>query len=142
MASSPNPLMSMIMSGLQARTSAGGGMPGQTMPGQQAPQGMGGGDAGEQYASQVAELKGADPGMLLRQLDQLKKVLANIAVQNMQRLPNVSGKIFKIIPQFDQVIKEVQQAQNVNSAVRNPISMGAATPPQETGGGMAAGGGF
>jgi len=144
MSSAGNPLASMIMSALQSRTAAGGGQPGQTMPGQGGmPGGMpGGDDAGAQYAQQVAELKGADPGMLLRQLKQMKQICAVLMVQNLERLPNVSGQLSKLVPMFDRVIKEVSQAQNVNSAVRQPIQMGAAQPPSPEGGGMTAGGGF
>lgn len=140
MAAAGNPLASMIMSALQNRTQAGGGQPGQTMPGQGAPggdpSGGGGGDAGSQYAQQVSELKGADPGMLLRQLKQMKQICAVLMVQNLERLPNVSGQLAKLVPMFDRVIKEATQAQNVNSAVRNPIQMGAAQPPQQASGGF------
>jgi hypothetical protein len=125
------------MSALQSRTAGGGGAPGQTMPGQGTP---GQDDAGAQYAQQVSELKGADPGMLLRQVQKMKQICAVLMVQNLERLPNVAGKLSKLIPAFDGVIKEIQQAKNVDSAVRQPIGMGAATPPQE--GGMSAGGGF
>lgn len=97
----------------------------------------GGGDTGQQYAQQVAELKGADPGMLLRQIKQMKQICAVLMVQNLERLPNVSGKLSKLIPQFDSVLKELQQAQNVNSAVRQPVGMGAAQPaPDGIPGGM------
>jgi hypothetical protein len=141
MAAGAPPIAQMIMSALQSRTAGGGGAPGQTMPGQTAP--GGGEDAGAQYAQQVAELKGADPGMLLRQLKQMKQICAVLMVQNLERLPNVSGQLSKLVPMFDRVIKELQQAQNVNSAVREPIQMGAAQPPQTAGGGgMTAGGGF
>ena len=128
-----NPLSSIIMSALQSRTAAGGGAPGQTMPGQGQP----GEDPGAQHAQQVSELKGADPGMLLRQLKQMKQVCAVLMVQNLERLPNVSGQLSKLVPMFDRVIKEVQQAQSVNSAVRPPLGMGAAQPPQDaSAGGM------
>lgn len=116
----------LIMSALQNRTNSGGGA---GMPGGGDP--SGGGDTGQQYAQQVAELKGADPGMLLRQIKQMKQICAVLMVQNLERLPNVSGKLSKLIPQFDSVLKEIQQAQNVNSAVRSPVGMGAAQPPQD-----------
>jgi hypothetical protein len=139
-----NPIAQLVMSALQSRTAGGAGAPGATMPGQ-APGGPGqsggGDDAGAQYAQQVSELKGADPGMLLRQVQKMKQICAVLMVQNLERLPNVAGKLSKLIPAFDGVIKEIQQAKNVDSAVRPPISMGAAQPPQE-GGNMAAGGGF
>jgi hypothetical protein len=92
---------------------------------------MGGPDAGQQYGQQVAELKGADPGGLMRQLKAMKQILAIMAVSNMERLPNVSGQLYKIIPMFDRVMKEAQQAASVNTAVRQPpIGMGAANPQQ------------
>jgi hypothetical protein len=124
----------LIMSALQNRTANGGGQPGQTMPGQGGgmPGAPGGGDdAGAQYSQQVAELKGADPGMLLREMKKMKQQCAVLMVQNLERLPNVSGQLSKLIPMFDRVIKELSQAQNVNSAVRPPVGMGAAQPPQQ-----------
>lgn len=118
----------LIMSALQNKTATGGGQPGQTMPG------AGGDTTGADYSQQVAELKGADPGMLLRQVKQMKQICAVLMVQNLERLPNVAGQLSKIIPQFDRVIKEIQQAANTATAVRNPIGMGAAQPPMDTGG--------
>lgn len=120
-----NPMMQMVMSALQAKT-AGGGAPG-GMPG--AP--GGGGDDASSYAGQVAELKGADPGMLMQQLKKMKQMCAVLMVQNLERLPNVAGKLSKLIPMFDQVLKEAQQAGNVDGAVRPPIGMGAAQPPMD-----------
>lgn len=119
-----NPLMAQVMSALQQRSAAGTGAPG--APGQT---GQGGGDdAGQAYAQQVSELKGADPGALLDQVKKIKQIFAVMLVQNLERLPNVSSKISKLIPSIDGVMKEIQSAQNVNQAVRNPISMGAAQP--------------
>ena len=129
MGSAPGGIGQLIMSALQSRTAAGGGMPGQTMPGSGGGD-LGGGDPGAQYAQQVSELKGADPGMLLREMKQMKQKCAVLMVQNLERLPNVSGQLSKLIPLFDRVIKEISQAANVNSAVRPPLGMGAAQPPQ------------
>lgn len=129
MAASPNPI-AMLLQSLQARTAGGGMAPG------------GGGAAaaspdGGDYAQQVSELKGADPGLLLRELKAMKQKCAVLMVQNLERLPNVSGQLSKLVPQFDRVIKEIMQAGNVNAAVRNPasppIAMGAANPPQQEG---------
>ena len=125
MGAAPGGIGQLIMSALQNRTMAGGG-----------PGGPQGGDPsqGPDYAQQVAQLKGADPGMLLQEMKQMKQKCAVLMVQNLERLPNVSGSLSKLIPQFDKVIKEISQAQNVNSAVRNPIQMGAAQPPQDSSG--------
>src|ERR1700722_8841613 len=125
MAARPSEIGQLIMSALQAKTAGGGGPQGQPgMPGQ-------GGDSGGDYAQQVAQLKGADPGMLLQEMKSMKQKCAVLMVQNLERLPNVSGTLSKLIPMFDRVIKEISQAQNVNSAVRPPLGMGAATPPQD-----------
>ena len=127
-----NPMIAQIMQAL--------GQP--QMPGQ-APGGASGGggdDAASQYAQQVADLKGADPNGLMRQVKQMKEILAIMGVQNLNRLPNVSGKIFKLIPQLDSVMKEIQMAANVEGAVRPPIAMGAASPPSPEGPGTSTGG--
>ena len=133
-----------ILAALQGRTQGGAMAPGGG-PAAQAGGAAGGpggpAGAGDQYAQQVASLKGADPGGLLRQLQQMKQICAVMLVQNLERLPNVSGKLAKLIPQFDAVIKEAQQAANTDAAVRNPIQMGAAQPaPDSTGGPQPMGG--
>src|ERR1700722_16704984 len=125
MAAGANP-MAQVMAALQARSAGGpqgGGMPpgGGGAPATD----QGGQDPAAQYSQQVSELKGADPGMLNRQLKQMKQMCAVLMVQNLDRLPNVAGRLSKLIPMFDQVLKEVQAASNVDGAVRNPIQMGA-----------------
>jgi hypothetical protein len=132
MATASNPLAQMVMSALQNRSAqAAPGMSGQgaSMLGAMGGQ-LGQGGPGDDYAKQVADLKGADPSGINRQLKAIKQILAIMAVSNMERLPNVSGQLYKIIPMFDRVLKEVQQASSVDMAVRNPIQMSAAQPPQ------------
>jgi hypothetical protein len=70
--------------------------------------------------------------MLLQEMKSMKQKCAVLMVQNLERLPNVSGQLSKLVPMFDRVIKEISQAQNVNSAVRSPIGMGAAAPPMDS----------
>jgi len=125
----------MLIAALQQRQGQSGGAPGGGMP-----PGAGGTPAGDpaasDYAQQVSSLKGADPGNMVRQLKALKQILAVMAVQNLERLPNVAGQIFKVIPSFDRIIKEAMQASNVAGAVRNPINMSAAQPPADSMGGQ------
>lgn len=125
------------MAALQAKQGGGAGAtPGGGMP--PSPGAGGGSDIGQQYAQQVSELRGADPGGLARQLKAMKQILSIMLVQNLERLPNVSGQIAKLIPMFDRVLKEVSQAGNVNSAVgggSRSIQMGAANPPSPQPGG-------
>lgn len=125
--------MQQVMAALQARSQGGGAQPGGA-PGAAS----GGDDAGDQYGQMVADLRGADPGALLRQLKQMKAIVAVMMVQNLERLPGVAGKLSKLIPQFDAVIKEAQQAASTDAVVRQPIQMGAAQPspqPDAAGGG-------
>jgi hypothetical protein len=122
----------IIMQALQARGGQPGGAPGGAPQGMPGGQPSGGGDPGAgDYAQQIAQLKGADPGLLLQTIKAMKQQVAVLMVQNLERLPNVSGKLSKLIPQFDGVIKEIMQASNVNNAVQ-PIGMGAAMPPQDS----------
>lgn len=145
MGGAPNPIASMVMSALQARGQQGtlppGGGPaaqaGAGQPGAGAP-----GGAGDEYSQMVSSLKGADPGGLLRQVKALKQITAIMLVQNLERLPNVASQLSKIIPMWDKVTKEIQQASNVNAAVRNPIQMGAASPPPPEGQASPGGGMF
>jgi hypothetical protein len=153
MAAASNPLQQQVLAALMARSQGGAGAPGGSgQPGQPSPGGASGvppggapgaasgssPDAGDQYGQMTADLRGADPGGLLRQLKQMKSIVAVMMVQNLERLPNVAGKLSKLIPQFDAVIKEAQQAASVDAAVRQPIQMGAAQPnpqPDAAGGG-------
>lgn len=113
--------------------------------------GAGGGNPGDEYAQMVSSLKGADPGGLLRQVKALKEITAIMLIHTLERLPNVASQLSKIIPQWDKVMKELQQASNVDSAVRNPaggpsgsppIAMGAAQPPAPEGAPTGGGGGM
>jgi hypothetical protein len=70
--------------------------------------------------------------MLLQEMKAMKQKCAVLMVQNLERLPNVSGQLSKLIPMFDRVVKEISQAQNVNSAVRQPLGIGAAQPQPES----------
>ena len=132
MAAGAGGLGQIIMQALQARGGQPGGAPGGAPQGMPGGQPSGGGDPGAgDYAQQIAQLKGADPGLLLQTMKAMKQQVAVLMVQNLERLPNVSGKLSKLIPQFDGVIKEIMQASNVNNAVQ-PIGMGAAMPPQDS----------
>ena len=48
---------------------------------------------GQDYSEQSAALQGADPSMILRQLDQVNQVLGVLFVKTFQTLPNVANKI-------------------------------------------------
>ena len=111
----------------------GGAPPGAGAPGGDAGGGPGGGDnTGGDYSSMLSDLRRADPQTLMRQLHQMKSIFAVLMVHYLESLPNVAGRISKVIPHIDNVIKEAEKAASVSGAVRNPIAMGAAQPTPQS----------
>lgn len=126
-----NPL-AMLLSGGQG----GGGNP---LPGV-ALGALSGANAGGSPEQMGAGLQGADPQMLMKQLDQVNKLLGVIFVQTFTRLPNVAGQVSKTMNQLQRAIKEATQAANVSSVIKKrPIQMsavGGAPDQQSDAGGM------
>lgn len=84
---------------------------------------------GDQLAQQSAELHGADPGMVLQQLNKIKSVMGALFIQTFQRMPNVSGHLSKSMATLDRAIKEAGNAAQTASAVRPPVGLSLATNP-------------
>lgn len=145
MASAVNPLLQMALASLQAR--AGGVPPGGAPAAAASPMqallaggagpavgAPGGPDAGNDYSAQIANMRGADPGMLVQTIKNMAKLLAVNAVHWMEPMPQLAGEISRVIPQLNRIISHAEKAQNVNAAVRgaqanrSPIQMGAAMP--------------
>lgn len=83
---------------------------------------------GDAYSQQVSELKGADPGGLLRQLKAIKQISSIMLIQNMERLPQLTKPLTKMLNDVGDAIKACEEAAKVNQVVR-PIGMGQAQPP-------------
>ena len=80
---------------------------------------------GQDLAQQGAELQGADPTMILRQLEQINQVLGVLFVKSFQTLPNVANQISGTMKQLSRAIKEAQQAGSVSEVVgKNEETMG------------------
>ena len=94
----------------------------------------GGGDVGSDYSSMLSDLRKADPNMLMNQLKRIKQIFAVLLVNYLEPLPNVAGKISKVIPHIDAIIKEAERASSTSGAIRPGIQMGAASPRPTTGG--------
>jgi hypothetical protein len=75
------------------------------------------GGAGAQLSQQQASLQGADPGMILRQLEQVNQVLGVLFVKTFQSLPNVANQVSATMKQMSRAIKEAQQASTTMEAV-------------------------
>ena len=149
-----NPQLMALLSALSARSSMGGippggspaavaggppspvpgGPSGSPMAGPGAGGPGGGGDAGGDFSSMLSDLRGADPAVTMNQVKFIKQIFGAMLVHNMEPNPNVSGKIAKLIPHIDGVLKELERSAQVTGAVRQPIQMGAAMPTPTSGG--------
>lgn len=120
-----NPMAGMLMQALASRQAGGGAE---------------GGSPGQQYARQAAELHGADPGMLLRQMQKMNELMGILFIQSFQHLPNVANQISAAMKLWSRAIKEIQQAASTAAVVRRPdVNFSAAQPPA-AGGEMGGGG--
>jgi hypothetical protein len=128
MATQSNPLVTAIQSRLaQMQGGASPDSPG--APGSGGGPGGGGGmpasadspDIGTQLAQQSSELHGADPGMILKQLQKIRDALGVMFIQTFQSVPNVAGHVSKTLGTLDRAIKEAQNAAQTASAVRPPV---------------------
>src|ERR1700676_995464 len=72
---------------------------------------------GQDLSKQQADLQGADPGMILRQLEQVNQVLGVLFVKTFQNLPNVANNISATMKALSRAIKEGQQAAQVGEVV-------------------------
>lgn len=129
MGATSNPLAQAVLSRLAqlqggAPPSGGGAPPA-------SPTGGNDDSIGAQFAQQSSELHGADPGMVMTQLQKVKSVLGALFIHTFQRMPNVSGHISKTLATLDRAIKEAQTASQTASAVRTPLGFSLAdqTPP-------------
>ena len=84
---------------------------------------------GQDFSQQSAQLQGADPSMVLRQLESINQMLGVLFVKTFQTLPNVAGQISKTITTLARAIKESQQASNVGEVVSNSEQSSGGSPP-------------
>jgi hypothetical protein len=99
-----NPILQQVMGALQNRTA----------------------NPGADLAKQTGELQGADPGLILRQLESVNQVLGVTFVKTFQNLPNVANQISATMKALSRAIKEAQQAASVGDVVGKSE---AANPP-------------
>lgn len=123
MGAAPNALATAVQSKLAqlqggADPSAQGGAPG---GGGGMPPSSDDSGVGDQLAQQSAELHGADPGLILQQLQKIRGALGVMFIQTFQSVPNVAGHVSKTLGTLDKAIKEAQNAAQTASAVRPPV---------------------
>jgi hypothetical protein len=95
---------------------------------------------GADFAKQSAELQGADPTMVLRQLKQIGDALSVLFVKSYQTVPKGAGGISDTMKQLAKAVKHFEDAANVQSVVGEgggdgpqPISFGPAMTGQPQG---------
>jgi hypothetical protein len=94
---------------------------------------------GQAVSSQYAELKGADPGKLMADLQRIKAELAAMFPNAVMRIGGMGKGISQAITGIQSAIKEAQKAKETVEATHPPLSMGAANPqPMAEGGGTGA----
>lgn len=90
---------------------------------------------GDQLSQMSSELHGADPGLVLQQLQKIRSLLVATFVKTAMSLPNVSNQIAQVLKANDRAIKEAQQAATTASAVRPPVGLSVAAQPGTPAGG-------
>lgn len=84
---------------------------------------------GQDFSQQSAQLQGADPSMILRQLESTNQMLGVLFVKTFQTLPNVANQISATMKALSRAIKEAQQASNVGEVVSKGEDGSAGQPP-------------
>jgi hypothetical protein len=97
--------------------------------------------AGQGLSQQASDLQGADPSMVLRQLEAINQVLGVLFVRTFQSLPNIANQISSTMKQLSRAIKEAQSGSSVSEVVGKaeqttenppPIQFGPAQPGSQT----------
>ena len=94
----PNPMLAQIMGALQNKTS----------------------NPGQKFSEQAADLQGADPTMVLRQLEDVNKILGVLFVKTFENLPNIANNISATMKTLSRAIKEAQQGSSTAEVVGKP----------------------
>jgi len=84
---------------------------------------------GQDFSQQSAALQGADPSMILRQLESCNQMLGVLFVKTFQTLPNVANQISATMKALSRAIKEAQSASNVGEVVGKGSEDGSQQPP-------------
>lgn len=102
---------------------------------------------GQGIAQQSAQAQGADPTMLLRQMETLNQAMGMLFIRSFQQFPNVANHISATMKTWSRALKEMQEVGRVTDVVGKaeettetppPITFGPAQMGQPPG--MGAGG--
>lgn len=120
-----SPALPAAMAQMLMQKLAGGGAPPQGPP-QQGPQPSA---AGQQIASQLSELQGADPQSTLKILMQIKSQLVAIYPRTAFTMPGVANNVAATMKSLDRAIEDAKKGAATEQAV-SPIANNAGQPQQ------------
>lgn len=88
-------------------------------------------------SAQLASLRGADPTVITRQLEEMEKTTGALITQTMQTVPGVAAALAPVIKALQRAKKEAQQALQTAQATGPGLRFGPAmnSSGPETGGG-------
>jgi hypothetical protein len=124
------PQLPAIMARQLLARMGGGGAPAQGGP-PPGPPGPGGaaamqanpaGQAGQQISQQLAELQGADPGSMVKILQQMKSMAVALYPRSAFTIPGVARNLAQMMKYLDNAIKEAEQGAATQSVVKPPIA--------------------
>ena len=92
---------------------------------------QGGPGLGSAVSQQMAQLRGADPTMIVRKLEQMEKDAAALISQTIQSVPGVAASLSGIVKSIQRAKKEAQNAAQTASAMGPSINF---SPAQSNGG--------
>ena len=85
---------------------------------------------GQDFSQQASQLQGADPSMILRQLESCKQMLGVLFIRTFQTLPNVANGISDVMKALTtKAIKPAMEAANVGEVVGKGSEDGGTQPP-------------
>jgi|SRR5271157_227245 len=119
-------MMPQIMAMLKSQSGMGSGVPGGAA--------TGGSSADEGVGPASRQLQSSDPGYVLKQVNDLKKQIADLIPSLAFSAPAASRNLVSCFKGLDGAIKELQQAQATKNAVGPALNMSAIPTPQPPGG--------
>ncbi len=76
--------------------------------------------AGQQISQQLGELQGADPGSMVKILQQMKQMSVALYPRSAFSIPGVARNLAQMMKYLDNAIKEAEQASATASTVKPP----------------------
>ena len=84
---------------------------------------------GQSVAQQAAAAQGADPTMILRQMETINQIMGLLFIRSFQQFPNVANQISGAMKQWSRALKEMQEVGRVSDVVGKAEESTETPPP-------------